>query len=164
MTCHIFYRLVIWQYYDSYLNAGLYMAFKHCLSFPTNLAAKLDCNRFRIISKIISKLQAFMHSKRKWLCCLIGIWSEDLLLDSLATTIWRRFESATFKLHRIRFATCRFVPLPYFDLKPMSDNNLTRLIEAMSAALVCNKFLRNPLIFHFQREKVCCHCTKCVKQ
>ena len=41
---------------------------------------------------------------------------------------------------------------------------IARLIEAMSAALVCNKFSRNPLIFHFQREKVCCHCTKCVKQ
>ena len=35
---------------------GFYMAFKHCISFATNLAANFDCDRFRIMPEIVSKL------------------------------------------------------------------------------------------------------------
>ena len=38
------------------VNAGHYMAFKHRISFATNLAVNLGCNRFRITPDIISKL------------------------------------------------------------------------------------------------------------
>ena len=37
------------------VNAG-YMAFKHSISFATNLAANFGCNRFRITPDIVSKL------------------------------------------------------------------------------------------------------------
>ena len=38
------------------VNAGHYMAFKHCISFATYLAANFGCNRFRITPDIVSKL------------------------------------------------------------------------------------------------------------
>ena len=38
------------------VNAGHYMASKHHISFATNLAANLGCNRFRIMQDIASKL------------------------------------------------------------------------------------------------------------
>ena len=37
-------------------KAGHYMAFKHCISSATDLAAHFGCNRFRITPDIISKL------------------------------------------------------------------------------------------------------------
>ena len=39
-----------------HVNAGHYMAFKHCISFATYLAANFGCNRFRITPDIVSKL------------------------------------------------------------------------------------------------------------
>ena len=39
-----------------HVNAGHYMAFKHCISFATDLAANFGCNRFRIMPDIVSKL------------------------------------------------------------------------------------------------------------
>ena len=38
------------------VKAGHYMAFKHCISFATDLAANFGCDRFRITSDIVSKL------------------------------------------------------------------------------------------------------------
>ena len=38
------------------INAGQYMAFKHCISFATDLAGNFGCNRFRITPDIVSKL------------------------------------------------------------------------------------------------------------
>ena len=38
------------------VNAGHYMAFKHRISFATDLAANFGCNRFRITPDIVSKL------------------------------------------------------------------------------------------------------------
>ena len=38
------------------VNAGHYMAFKHCISFATNLAASFGCYRFRITPDIVCRL------------------------------------------------------------------------------------------------------------
>ena len=38
------------------VNAGHYMAFKHSISFATDLAANFGCNRFRIMPDIVSKI------------------------------------------------------------------------------------------------------------
>ena len=38
------------------VNAGHYMAFKHCISFVTDLAANFGCDRIRIMPDIVSKL------------------------------------------------------------------------------------------------------------
>ena len=38
------------------VNAGLYMAFKHCISFETCLAVNFGFDRFRIVPDIVSKL------------------------------------------------------------------------------------------------------------
>ena len=38
------------------VNAGHYMAFKHRISFATDLTANFGCNRFRITPDIVSKL------------------------------------------------------------------------------------------------------------
>ena len=38
------------------VNAGHYIAFKHRISFATDLAANFDCNPFRITPDIVSKL------------------------------------------------------------------------------------------------------------
>ena len=38
------------------VNAGHYMAFKHLISFATDLAANFGCYRFRITPDIVSKL------------------------------------------------------------------------------------------------------------
>ena len=38
------------------VNAGHYMAFKHSISFATDLAANIGCYRFRITPDIVSKL------------------------------------------------------------------------------------------------------------
>ena len=38
------------------VNAGHHMAFKHSISFATDLTANFGCDRFRIITDVISKL------------------------------------------------------------------------------------------------------------
>ena len=38
------------------VNTGHYMAFKHCISLATNLAASFGCNQFTITPDIVSKL------------------------------------------------------------------------------------------------------------
>ena len=38
------------------VNAGQYMAFKHRISFATDLAASFACHRFKIMPDIVSKL------------------------------------------------------------------------------------------------------------
>ena len=39
-----------------HVNAGRYMAFKHRISFATDLAANFGCYRFRIAPDIVSKI------------------------------------------------------------------------------------------------------------
>ena len=41
------------------VNAGHYMAFKHRISFATNLAANFGCNRFRITPDIGPAVPSF---------------------------------------------------------------------------------------------------------
>ena len=38
------------------VNAGHYMAFRHSISFATDLTANFGCNQFRIMPDIVSKL------------------------------------------------------------------------------------------------------------
>ena len=40
------------------VNAGLYVAFRHCVSFTTDSAANVGCNQFRIVPEILFKLCA----------------------------------------------------------------------------------------------------------
>ena len=55
------------------VNAGHYMAFKHSISFATDLAANLGCNRFRITPDIILKLLRATI----WSCCAVQLESEQ---------------------------------------------------------------------------------------
>ena len=74
------------------------MAFKHSITFTTNLAANFGCNQFRITPDIVSKL------------LLAAIWSR--------CAVWFRYEQTPFPqigcryrpaaLHRIRFGTWGF--------------------------------------------------------
>ena len=55
------------------LVSGHYMAFKHHISFATNLAANFGCNQFRIMPDIVSKhLIAAIGS-----CCAVQFESEQ---------------------------------------------------------------------------------------
>ena len=49
------------------------MAFKHSISFATNLAVNLGCDRFRITPDIISKLLLAAI----WSCCAVQLESEQ---------------------------------------------------------------------------------------
>ena len=69
------------------------------------------------------------------------------------TRAGRLFRSAA--LHRTRLGICWFVPIMTV---------IEILIKAMSAALVGNKFSRNPSKFHFSWKKICRHCPKYTKQ
>ena len=100
------------------VNAGHYMAFKHRISFATDLVAiqpaNFDCDRFRIMLDIALKLLR------------AAIWSRCALLFESEQTPFpragRRFRSAA--LHRIRFGTCGFVPMSYlYTQRPMNSQN-----------------------------------------
>ena len=54
------------------VKAGHYMAFKHLVSFATNLAANFGCNLFRITPDIVG-FPAFVCHHLKSLCCSIRI-------------------------------------------------------------------------------------------
>ena len=86
------------------VNAGHYIAFKHGISFATDLAANFGCNRFKIAQDIVSKLLR----SAIWSCC--AVWFESEQIPFLGQL--RRFRPAA--LHRIRFGTCCFVPMSYF--------------------------------------------------
>ena len=99
--------------------SGLYMAFKHRISFATDSAAKLSkpwlkwiavnfgYNWFRIMPEIVSKLLRASI----WSSCAVQFESEltPLSRDDGTDSCFR---SAA--LHRIRFRTCCFVPVSYF--------------------------------------------------
>ena len=89
------------------VNAGHYMAFKHHISFATDLTANFGCNRFKIKPDIVSKLLRAAISSR----CAVRLESEQMPFPRTAWT-GRRLRSAA--LHRIRFGTCGFVPMSYF--------------------------------------------------
>ena len=138
------------------VRAGHYMAFKHSISFATDLAANVDCNRFRITSDIVSKLLRATI----WSSCAVLFESEqtpfpwtgsisfvtdfaanfdcnwfrimpDIVSKLLCAAIWsscavlfeseqmpfprtgHRLRSAA--LHRIQLGTWGFVPMSYFS-------------------------------------------------
>ena len=92
------------------------MAFKHRVSFATDLAANLGWNRFRIMPDIVSKiLRAAIWSR-----CAVRFESEQTPFPRAG----RRLRSAA--LHRIRFGTCGFVPMSYFTQRPMTDRKIER--------------------------------------
>ena len=113
------------------------MAIWHCFSFVTALATSFGCNRFR------------PHFVSKLLCTTI--WSScGLRLESERTysaRTDRRFRFAASSLHRIRLGTC-------YSLFLHKDQwMIKRLSQAMSAALVCNRFSRNSSKFQFYMKK-----------
>ena len=54
----------------STLVSGHYMAFKHCISFATDLATNFGCYRFRITPDIISKLLSIAIGSR---CAVLNL-------------------------------------------------------------------------------------------
>ena len=86
-------------------NAAQYMAFKHHISFATDLAANFGCNRFRITPDIVSKLLRAAI----WSRCAVRFESEQTPFPRTG----RRYRPAA--LHRIRFGTWGFVPMSYFN-------------------------------------------------
>ena len=86
------------------VNVGHYMAFKHCISFVTYLAAIFGCDQFRITPDSVSKL----------LCT--AIWNSCAVIFKYEQTPFPRtvywFRPAA--LHRIWLGTCCFVPMSYF--------------------------------------------------
>ena len=58
------------------VNAGHYMAFKHCISFASYLAANFGCYLFRIMLDIVSKLLRAAI----WILCAV-LFESAILLD-----------------------------------------------------------------------------------
>ena len=85
-------------------NAGHYTAFKHCISFATNLAANFGCYWFRITPDVVSKLLCAAN----WSCCAVPFKCEQT--PFLWTVRW--FRPAA--MQRIEFRTRGFVPMSYF--------------------------------------------------
>ena len=83
------------------VNAGHYMAFKHHISFTTDLAANCDCDWFRITPDIVSKL---LHAGI-WSCCTVQFESEQTPFSQTG----RWFRPAA--LYRFLLGTCCFVPM-----------------------------------------------------
>ena len=93
------------------------MAFKHHISFVTDLAANFGCYWFRIMPNIVSKSESLRAAI--WSCCAVQFESEWTVWTPFAWT-GSLFRSAA--LHRIWLGTCCFVPhiLPYFTQRPMT--------------------------------------------
>ena len=116
-----------------------YMAFKHCISFATDLATNFGCYRFRITPDIISKLLR------------VAIWS--------SCAVWFKSEQTPFPLtglqfrptalHRIR--NMLFCSNVIFFLR--DQWLIDRLSEAMGAALVGKNFSPIQLKFSFHMKK-----------
>ena len=88
-------------------HASFYMAFKHFISFATNMAANSGCNRFRIMPDIISKLLRAAI----WSCCAAQLESEQTPFCLTGSGFW----SAA--LQKVGFRTCGFLPMSYFYLE-----------------------------------------------
>ena len=69
------------QIETSPVNTGLCIAFKHHISFATNLAANLGCNQFRILSKTVPKLLC----NTNWSSC--AVWWNLIRLPFLGQVI-----------------------------------------------------------------------------
>ena len=83
------------------------MAFKHRISFATDLAENFGFDQLRIMQEIFFKLLRTAISSR----CAVRLESGQKLFSRKS----RRFRSAALQcLHRIRFGSCGFVHMPYF--------------------------------------------------
>ena len=91
-------------------------------------------------------LQAFAYLHLKWLCWSIG---QAIDLDLLLCTGFNK-EHDDLLLYLI------FTQITMNDWKSESSD-----VTVMIAALICNKFSRNPSKFlSWWKQKVCCHCSK----
>ena len=147
------------------------MAFKHRISFATDLAANLGCNRFRITPDIISKLLCAAI----WSRCAVRLESEqtpfpgtgrisfatdfaanlgcdrfkimpDIVSKLLRSAIWSRCAVARDSVRNLLF--CSYV---IFLLRDQWI--ITRFSEAMGVALVGNNFWSILWDLHFPMNK-----------
>ena len=104
------------------------MAFKHHISFATDLAANFGCNRFRIMPDIVSKLLR----PAIWSWCALRVESEQTPFPRTG----RRFSTCCFAQDSIQnILFCFYVIFLIRD-----QCLIERLSEAMGAALVGNNF------------------------
>ena len=114
------------------------------ISFATNLAANFECNRFRIMPDIVSKiLRATI-----WSSCAVRFESEQTPFPRAG----RRLRSA---LDRIRSGTCCFVPMSYF----YSETNEWSQDWAKRWALLWSATTSRPFHGNFisNEKKICRH-------
>ena len=89
------------------------MAFKYCFSFAIVLVANFDCNCFRIMPEIDFTL---LHAAI-WSSCAVLLESQQIPFSHTSHGL------RPAALHRIRFATFCFVPMPYFSLDTNEYSN-----------------------------------------
>ena len=68
------------------INAGLNTAFKHCISFATDLAANFGCYPLRIMSDIVSKLLRLAAVLFDWNLSRLPFLGHVIYLDLLLCT------------------------------------------------------------------------------
>ena len=128
--------------WSSFFNAGHYVAFKHRISFATDLAATFGCYRVRIMPVIFYKLLCAAIS----LCCSIWIWADALFRTGrrFKLLLCTGFDSE----HTVLFL-CNILLRDQWLIK--------RWIEAMGAALVGNNFSPIPskISFRMKKKKTC---------
>ena len=129
--------------WSSFFNAGHYVAFKHRISFATDLAATFGCYRVRIMPVIFYKLLCAAIS----LCCSIWIWADALFRTGrrFKLLLCTGFDSE----HTVLFL-CNILLRDQWLIK--------RWIEAMGAALVGNNFSPIPSKISFHMKTKNAHC------
>ena len=95
-------------------NAGHNMAFKHHISFATDLTANFGCSQFRITPDIVSKL---LHA---------AIWSRILVDVLLDLNLSRRPFLGQVVNFRIQIGTCCLFLCHIFTQRPMTDRKIER--------------------------------------
>ena len=117
------------------------MAFKHSISFATDLAANFGCNRFRITPDIVSKLLR----PAIWSSCAVWLESEQTPFPWTGSLL-----SCCFAQDSIRnLWFCSYIIFLLRD-----QWMIARLSEAaMGVALVGNNFWLIPWEFHFPTKK-----------
>ena len=134
------------------VNTGHYMAFKHWISFATDLAANFGCNWFRITPDIVYKLLR------------AAIWSRCAVLFNALSSDRSSIQTCCFAQDSIRnMLLCSYVIFLFRD-----QCMIERFSEAMGAALVGNNYSPIPgipskFLFHMKKEKVTRRCPKFTK-
>ena len=133
--------------FNQMLNQALLMQ-------PTQVSTDFVANfgLLRIMSDSArDSFQAFAHHHVKWLCCSIQLWAHTLFSERL------RFLSDA--LHRIWFATYRFVPVPYFISETLADEwskDWVKQWALLGSAISSCKFH----CYSISNEKKIYHCQK----